>query len=382
MMQILSSANEIEKNICDFIVKFNNISISVAWASASSKAFKVLKKEENKKKIQSSTVGLHFYQTHPDFIKEFLDDKKIKFYKQDDGVFHPKIYLFWNDDNDWICLSGSANFTQSALTKNSEIMTMFDCNDGVKFHDIKDIIDAYYLNSSVMTQEKLDEYIDESKKNKKETKDNFRLNKSIKDMTWDEYYKYILENAQGLDNRLKLLNKAGQIFSKPLEKISDDEFLYIAGVYNRDEDDVYWEYFGTMKRTGLSNFKITKKIFIEMDECFNNKEFQKEEFIDFAKKIDKIKGISLTAMSRLIAMRYPDRFYCITSANEPELLNKFLISKSIRNDSSYEKYKRYWNEIIEPVRQSPWYNSDKPTDPKELQVWKGRVILLDALFYN
>lgn len=121
-----------------------------------------------------------------------------------------------------------------------------------------------------------------------------------------------------------------------------------------------------------------------MDKYFNNQQFQKNEFIQFAKEIDKIKGISLTAMSRLLAMRYPNKFYCITSANEPELLKKFQISKSIRNDSSQKKYERYWNEIIEPIQiqKSSWYNSEPPRERKELKVWKGRVILLDALFYK
>ncbi|MFA7501054.1 MAG: phospholipase D family protein [Sulfurimonas sp.] len=111
-MKILSSANEIEKNICAFIEKFDNISMSVAWASANSKAFKVLIEEKNKKKIQSSTVGLHFYQTDSKFIEKFLDDERLQFYtkNKDEGVFHPKIYLFWNNEKDWVCLTGSANF--------------------------------------------------------------------------------------------------------------------------------------------------------------------------------------------------------------------------------------------------------------------------------
>lgn len=263
-MEIIYDVTKIEKKLCELIEKFENISMSVAWASASSEAFKILKKEENKKKIQSSTVGLHFYQTHPDFITEFLDNESLQFYtkNKDEGVFHPKIYLFWNNENDWVCLNGSANFTQSALTKNSEIMTLFTQDDGIGFQEIKNIFDEYYSKSKVMSQKDLDKYIEKRKENKKEIKDDFQHNNEIKsllNMTWNEYYTYMLENAQGLDERLELLDKAEQIFLQPFEQISDSELLYIAGVKNRDEDDVYWEYFGTMKRTALSNPEIIKK---------------------------------------------------------------------------------------------------------------------------
>lgn len=379
-MKILFSAIEIEKKLCELINDFKNISMSVAWASTKSDAYKVLK--QNKTKIKSSTIGLHFYQTDSKFIEEFLGEQEVKFYKKDDGIFHSKLYLFWNNEKDWICLTGSANFTQSALTKNDEIMMMFGSDDGVAFKEVQDIIDGYYLKSSVMTQEKLDEYIKKSKKNKKEREDDFNLNYLIKDMTWDEYYKYMLENANDLDERLKLLDKAEQIFTQPFKQINKSNLLYIAGVTNRDEDDICWGYFGTMRRTGLSDIKIIKKIFNEMDKCFINNQFQKNEFINFAKKIDKIERISLTSMSRLLAMKYPDKFYCITSANEPKLLNKFQISKSIRDDSSQKKYERYWNEIIEPIQKSSWYNSKPPKAQKELKVWESRVILLDALFYQ
>ena len=201
-------------------------------------------------------------------------------------------------------------------------------------------------------------------------------------MEWDEYYQYMLKNAHDLAERLKVLDRAEQIFMQPYSQIDDSDFLYIAGVYKRDENNIYWDYFGTMNRTGLSDIKITKKIFIEIDKYFTTQQFQEEKFINFAKKIDKIKGVSLTAMSRLLALRYPNEFYCITSANEPKLLNQFQISKSIRGDSNQKKYERYWNEIIEPIQKSPWYNSEPPKNQQELKVWKGRVLLLDALFYK
>ena len=46
-MKILANSLDIEKNICDCIEKYKNISISIAWASAHSKAFKLLIQDKN-----------------------------------------------------------------------------------------------------------------------------------------------------------------------------------------------------------------------------------------------------------------------------------------------------------------------------------------------
>lgn len=400
-MQILSTSSEIEKNICDFIKKYKNISLSVAWASASSKAFGVLMQDENKRKIQSSTVGLHFYQTHPDFIKEFLDDEKVRFHKQSEGVFHPKIYLFWNDENDWICLIGSANFTLSALTKNSEVMTMFDINDKVEFQSIKNIIDSYHSKSTLMTQKMLDDYIEKRKKSKKGTSDDFKLEKSIKDMEWSEYYSLLLEKGNYLDERLNLLAKAKEYFEQnTFEDMTEEQRKNIAGVRKSGLHDNVdnWFLFGHMPSSlfanrvsendtkCLDNKKI--KSFVRISRALENIDFKnesnKQNFEKYIKYFEDNKGCGygLSTVTRLIAIKRPDEFFCITAVdtkkkgNAKELYKNFNIEKPIKN------YTEYWNKIIEPVRQSPWYKSDKPTDTKELQVWNNRVALMDALFYD
>ena len=126
-MTLLTTPNEIETTICNLIKTYKSISFASAWASTSSKAFPLLLKHANK--INKIVVGIHFYQTHPNFIREFIDDKKVKFQTNPNGIFHPKIYLFQNNENDWECLIGSANFTKAAMKYNSEIMIKINSND-------------------------------------------------------------------------------------------------------------------------------------------------------------------------------------------------------------------------------------------------------------
>lgn len=407
-MKILSYAREIEENLCELINKFKNISMSVAWASASSKAYKVLIREENKKKIQTSTVGLHFYQTHPDFIKAFLDDDKLKFYKKSDGVFHPKIYLFWNDERDWVCFTGSANFTQSALTKNDEIVTIFDSNDGVNFKEIKAIMESYYKNAETFKQEDLQGYknIWDIKNKQKRNLDDFEPNilpkplykSSILSLSWDEYYS-LLKKDQYFQDRLNLLAKANEYFSKnTFSEMSEEKRKSLSGA-NENRDGIKdWRLFGRMPiprfigrlATGDSELinisdsldkipndeKITQKMYVDFLYYFKTSD---QDFNDVDNKYKKAGwGYGVSPISRMLSMKRPNEFFCLTKANQTGLMKSFGIKTEILKEKSYE---RYWDEIIEPVRQSPWYNSEKPTDSTELQAWNGRVALMDALFY-
>jgi HKD family nuclease len=84
---------------------------------------------EHRDKIEQLTVGVHFYQTHPDFIAEFLDHDGVRFVMNPSGVFHPKLYMFELPKGRWECVTGSANFTKAAFTSNAEVAVHFTEED-------------------------------------------------------------------------------------------------------------------------------------------------------------------------------------------------------------------------------------------------------------
>src|SRR5690606_28833925 len=101
---------ELQKEFKRLISHYDQIYWATAWASPVEDISEVLK--NNRHKIQKIVVGIHFYQTHPDFIEAFLGDEKVRFIQQPAGTFHPKLYLFSNSMNeDWELVVGSANFT-------------------------------------------------------------------------------------------------------------------------------------------------------------------------------------------------------------------------------------------------------------------------------
>ena len=69
-MRLITTATELEKEFRRLTKQYEHFYWATAWASSGSKLFNDLL--TNKDKIQKIVVGIHFYQTHPDFIEAFL----------------------------------------------------------------------------------------------------------------------------------------------------------------------------------------------------------------------------------------------------------------------------------------------------------------------
>jgi len=126
-MKLIINSTQLENEFYRLIKQYKCFYWATAWAGVGSKHFNALM--ANKEKIKKIIVGIHFYQTHPDFIEAFLDNKNLQFVIQPQGTFHPKLYLFYNTDNDWEIIIGSSNFTKEAFNKNTEANTLVNSTD-------------------------------------------------------------------------------------------------------------------------------------------------------------------------------------------------------------------------------------------------------------
>ena len=103
---------------------------------------------------------------------------------------------------------------------------------------------------------------------------------------------------------------------------------------------------------------------------------QYEDYVaEFIKAFPKGRhGIGIA--SRLLALKRPDQFVCFDSKNQRELCKDFGIQQTGMD------YERYWDEIIERIMDSPWWNSPRPHSEGESVVWDGRAAMLDVIFYR
>lgn len=168
-MILLTNPIEIRKVFERLIKAYNSYYWAIAWAGKDFEHSILLR--ENSQRIKKIVVGLHFNQTHPEFIKAFLSNKGVRYAKSEEGqggVFHPKVYLFDNGPLQWEALIGSANFTSGAFNKNSEAFLLInqkDTNSRSTYNNLKKYVDELYSSGIEFTDEDWIRYDEVYRKN-------------------------------------------------------------------------------------------------------------------------------------------------------------------------------------------------------------------------
>lgn len=385
-------------NLCK---KYSHYMWAVAWAGkvANFDLAKIL--ANNASKIDKVLVGLHFYQTDPSFIECFKDNHQVRYYKKSDGIFHSKVYLFYNSDNDWSAVIGSSNFTCSGFHRNTEANIYIDNTDtGISYSQLSEYITSLWNEGSVFTKPELDLYksafehqqkkIDSLKKSKAvpkdvshtETSDNFTASQ-LSIMTWEEYFHSItVKDSENLMFRLDILKEAQKLFKKnhsfAMLELRTREALAGMISYLDVTGDADWKFFGS---TGNGMFmhaiKVNDpKIINAIDAIPLKGDVTKEMFDDYCKAFSSWNN-PVSSATRLLAMKRPDLFVCINSKNIKAL------SQLLGIPQSQLTLENYWNGVHLKVINSVWFNDNTISDvgiAKEVK--RFQVALLDSISYT
>ncbi|MCB6182648.1 phospholipase D family protein [Leeia sp. TBRC 13508] len=399
-MKLISENSTLRKTLVNLINKSERIAFAVAWASNGHEVFDCLVR--NKHKIFSSTVGLHFYQTSPLFIKEFVSSNDVKFIMETNGVFHPKIYLFYYKN---VCeiLIGSANFTVGAMERNSEVVVHLKIDDiksSVDLNDIEKVLADYFALGKVFAKKDLDAYANIYKlkqpvvdrlSSKYGGRGGNILESTIVTMDWDDYFKKVknekINGGHSLDSRLLILDFVKEIFSKevPFDELELEERKVIAGLPNEKYD--FWGWFGSMKGNGRFHKAVNENeinISHALDCIPRVGDIDRGQYLSYINVLQKgfpAGGLGLSTASRLLAMKRPDIFVCIDESNSSKISADFGIKKSHLTKKE-DWVDVYWDEVIERIIDSRWWNEPEPSDPLQKRVWSFRAAFLDAITYN
>ena len=396
-MQLLTTPNEIAETLTRLMSRYGYFDWAVAWASAGFPAFKRLEKHE--RKARRIVVGTHFYQTHPDFIERFAKSKAFKFILQPDGVFHPKVYLFEDSPEDWACVVGSANFTGAALSNNSEAAVVFDSaepNADELRRQAVAMIERSWNEAKFITPDEITAYRllwHRYRPVKKRMAGEFGEKPGPKPAAsatmfrfdWATYLRKLRADPHhDFSKRLEVLRLVRGFFERgiPFSEFSEEERRQVAG-YAPDAE-VMWRYFGSMQ--GAGTFKGTVRANApEISSALGKiplhgpvSEKHYEAFLaDFLKAFPN-GGVKVSTATRLLAMKRPDVFVCISDKNADLLAEDFGIAPT----RLQHRFDAYWSEVIERIQETAWWQSEEPTARDEKEVWLGRAALLDAIYYD
>lgn len=397
-MKLITTAVELETEFRRLIKQYDKFYWATAWASSSSTLFKDLL--TNRSKIQKIVVGIHFYQTHPDFIEAFLDDKKVHFIQQPEGTFHPKMYLFTDNSDKWEIIIGSANFTNEAFSRNTEASLLLSNKDNsshrVYSNSLK-FIDKTFASGKIFNKSDLDKYritwkIQRQKlkslsgqygSKRRKPKPIYKV--PMTNRSWEEFMNEVRnEPTHELERRLRVIEIAKELFESVnhFSELTEDQRKFIAGIPNKLDVDgaEYWEYFGSMKGAGIFKNKIkenNKIISKALDQIPISGQITRRHYDNFLRYFTQtFSGNYIATATRLLCMKRPDTFVCFDSKNRSALCKDFGIIQTEMN------YERYWDDIVERVYDSDWWQNPNPINDTETKLSNARAAFLDCLYYK
>lgn len=395
----LLDARSVAQRLSALIDKHDQISIAVAWGAITPVADKLM---SNIAKIDSILLGLDFSATDPELIERFIGVPNAFVAKNRPGCFHPKIYYFQSGAVAEAII-GSANFTRGGLGVNLEASVHVKGDaSGVFFGQVRAQLQAYRSLHLPITQALAESYRRQWKPGASnlrpsnpvlpnETRNWARINAPLATMPWNDFAKRArVDRHHDFEKRMQLVRTIQQMFVKAtsFDGLSVAEWKGVAGVLGDSEANdsglagLDWGWFGSMGGAGTFAELIGKRdrmLALALDGIPYRGDVSEKQFEAFVASFTKaFVGSSRTARigpaTRLLAMKRPETFVCVNGGNTNGL------AKALAFAPTTLSLENYWERIIAPIRQAPWYNEPRPVGV-DMELWDARVAMLDAIYY-
>lgn len=384
-MKLIGTTTELTKEFKRLMLNYNQYLWTVAWADFNFELSNLLTTKRTR--IKKLCVGLQFFGTHPDFVEQFYKHQGVRFIDQGKGTYHPKLYLFRNSATDWELLIGSANYTTSAFTKNTEVSVLISSKDKSSsdiYESSINFIDEQWKVGKILT----DKYVAEYRKRKQRVKTKIPklpsegIRQPVFEKTWKEYLSELKQ--EDFKGRIRLLDWVKEQFSRQgqFHKLNPQTRKSIAG-FGKGEREKHNIEIGCFGSTGARGY--FKNAVIEKPEIITNALSKipkkgvvtKNDYLNFIKEFRKVsKHEEVACATRMLCIWRPDYFINFNGKNENAMCIELQVSKSKVN------YETYWDLIVQPFINSEWSKQTKPMQKTDTEIYNYRVALLDCIYYK
>jgi hypothetical protein len=393
--------------IGDLIDEHDELHWAVAWGSDMPLASRLV---ANAAKFRNVTFGVAFCQTDPDLVDRLVGLKNCYVATRfAGGTYHPKIYVFRSGSR-ISAVVGSANFTNGGLHRNLESAVLLEgtaqnpaLRDLLTFAErsadfgepvTPEYAAAYRLawkRAARMPKPPRDPAIP------KKRSVSAASSSSLVSMSWKEFTAEVAKSRHHDVPRSLALLRVAQTWLNSAPSFHDLERLQrkaIAGVigesqksgdqdYQHADLDREWGWFGSMRGMGDFANRIEENdryLARALDSIPQKGVVQRDHYDRFAELFVKAFRNShrtggVPTASRLLAMKRPDVFLCVSKPNKTEAARRMGFAKSTLT------LENYWERVIEVLQASDWYNVDKPED-SDGPLWECRAAMLDAILYR
>ncbi|NTX51840.1 phospholipase D family protein [Myxococcus sp. CA039A] len=395
-MSVLVSPAEATDALRELVAWADEIVLAYAWmagASAAREHWRLLPLS----KVAQAVVGIHFAQTEPDVLRALRGTGVLRVIPDTGGVFHPKV-LFARRGDEARALLGSSNFTAGGFAGNTEINVLLSgaaaCGQMQRirsfigeqwthprsFEPDDDWMERY---ERMFASRPLPPIMREPRRARQPTVES---PKDL-DIEWSDFVDLIgRQERRSLNNGWSI-----HVFDFPdgsyLQEVEGSQLAFAAAARFADipldgrKLIAGWGggsagYFGRM--TGAGWFKNMTSEHPEMigrvlDRLPMDGIVSLDDAEQTLEQLVAIEGVGLGVATRLVSMKRPDLFLPANNASVPQISRVFGVRPNSVNR---------FREVLEQIWEYPWFSAPEPRGRQERRIWRARVALLDAIFYE
>lgn len=366
--------------------------------------------------------------TSPEILETDLPGVEVLGYitnrKEGDGIFHPKLYIFYTNSGKKEVFLGSANFTKGGFDENEEIL--LHLTDAKVVDQCQKYFNEVWSSDKVMKfgPEQLEMYKEQhSKLKQRRVQDKAiseeialikeKMDKSIVDSftftpsdgSFLEYCSLIYQvlevsypwldeyipSSSGLNKLLLLLDtleECNSLIKRPSEQHDREEILKIKGTQSP------YAFLGRVERSSLCAYANKKRLNVKESDSrdimrclktFSEQNFGRgisKRFTGTREVLDELSSfyrMGITNTSRFMCLARPDLVLSYNDKSQDMLED----ITGIKSNKNKEKQKDNYMRLLEFVWNQPWYKN-KPESLNEVQerIWNNRAAMIDVLVYE
>jgi len=399
---ILTSSSILTREFERCCREYSQLHIATAWCGNPEKGYGLpfMHLKRFKGKI-TATVGRAFDQTHPDGIEFFRARKAdLRVFRDSAILFHPKVYLF-SAAGSVALFVGSSNFTFSGFYANAEINVLMEgpagSPDAQGLGELRRQLKAWHSDplSFVPSDAWLADYrkkfdLNQQAQKRSPTRTALQYEEQVSPAswltseTWDTYHQKVLD---GLDEHNRDKQEMLDFFKTMRENLPLPWTIAVFDDLERRRIIGGYEPYGWFGHVGASG-KFRRLL-------AGGTAAEKRTVVDVINEIGGINppvdwdrlgklldrlisiGPSMKVWSRLLCLVRPDLYCTVASPSVRKQLSQVLEMPQ----SDFESREGYIK-LLRLIHASPWFQSSRPKEADEAEVWRKRTAFLDAIVYE
>lgn len=404
-MSLLDQTNLLSK-LDEYLRPADAVSIAVAWITPCDALDKIIAFARRPRKLLRVIAGVGWNRTDPRALSNILDVGALKICEPDNGVFHPKLFIFGQTAKT-ICWVGSSNLTMGGFQVNNELVFSYEDNgttqkwfetlwNSLEEADEK-IVGAYAKGwKPPIRQESAQSHTGSITKKSVSLADVRNWAQYVaalrkRDVYWRARSKGTFDVLGETASWAATISLAHSMTTwGNWNSLNVPDYRLLMGIETRNREG--YGLLGSMTGAGTARHifrsndpesrKTRRKIHGILTHVIQTKTNFPKTAADALAEISAIKHLGGGIASRLLALARPNMAVSVNDGSRDGLARLTGLPATMIEATNSAGEAPHYKALLEWVEEQPWHGVPEPSIPLERLVWGMRAALIDCFVYG